>query len=120
MELNNSDIAVCRMQTPFIMGNNIQPISLETEYVGAESCILTGWGYTSPIRGFPPPPTDLQRANLTTITNKDCNERGNNVGPKEICTFTRFGQGACGGDSGNVLNVIAHIEGILYVESIFI
>ena len=27
VELNNSDIAVCKMKTPFIMGNNIQPIA---------------------------------------------------------------------------------------------
>lgn len=87
------------MKTPFIMGNNIQPIALETEYVGVENCILTGWGYTMMVRGSPLP-NDLQRANLTTLTNEDCNSRGSNVGPREICTFTRVGQGACGGDSG--------------------
>ena len=96
VELNNSDVAVCRLKSPFIYGANIAPITLDTKYVGGgESCILTGWGYTTMIRGFPLP-TDLQRATLPTITNVECNEKGHNVGPKEICTYSRIAQGACG------------------------
>lgn len=97
VELNNSDVAVCRLQSPFAMGENIAPITLSKEYVGGgQNCTLTGWGYTSMIRGFPLP-NELQRATLPTLTNEECNERGHNVGPKEICTLSRFGQGACGG-----------------------
>lgn len=97
VELNNSDVAVCRLQTPFPMGENIAPIPLSKDYVGGgENCTLTGWGYTTPIRGFPLP-NKLQRANLPTLTNEECNERGHNVGPREICTLSRIGQGACGG-----------------------
>ena len=99
MPLNNSDIAVCKMKTPFIMSNNIQPIALETEYVGVENCMMSGWGYTMFFRGTPLP-NDEQRVYLTTITNVDCNNRGSHVGPREICTYTRIGQGNCGGDSG--------------------
>ena len=96
VELNNSDVAVCRLKTPFIYGENIQPIALDTKYVGGgENCTLTGWGYTTMIRGFPLP-TDLQRATLPTITNEECNENGHSVGPKEICTYSRIAQGACG------------------------
>lgn len=97
VELNNSDVAVCRIQSPFPMGENIAPIKLSKEYVGGgKNCTLTGWGYTAMIRGFPLP-NELQRANLPTITNEECNQKGHNVGPKEICTLSRFGQGACGG-----------------------
>jgi trypsin len=52
VELNNSDVAVCRIQTPFTFGENISPIQLSTDYVGGgENCTLTGWGYTTMIRG---------------------------------------------------------------------
>jgi hypothetical protein len=50
------------------------------------------------IRGFPLP-NELQRAYLPTLTNEECNERGHNVGPREICTLSRFGQG---GDSNKM------------------
>lgn len=96
VELNNSDVAVCRLKSPFIYGENIAPIALDSEHVGGGvNCILTGWGYTTMIRGFPLP-TDLQRATLPTITNEECNENGHSVGPKEICTYSRIAQGACG------------------------
>lgn len=53
VELNNSDVAVCRIQTPFVFAENIQPIQLSKEYVGGgENCTLTGWGYTTMIRGL--------------------------------------------------------------------
>lgn len=97
VELNNSDVAVCRMRQPLPMGENIAPIGLGKEHVGGGvNCTLTGWGYTSMIRGFPLP-NELQRAYLPTLTNEECNEKGHNVGPREICTLSRFAQGACGG-----------------------
>lgn len=43
VELNNSDVAVCRVQTPFNFGDNIAPIALSKDYVeGNVTCILTG------------------------------------------------------------------------------
>jgi hypothetical protein len=97
VELNNSDVAVCRMKTPIVMSEKIAPIKLSKDYVGGgKTCILTGWGYTTMIRGFPLP-NELQRATLPTLTNEECNERGHSVGPREICTLSRIGQGACGG-----------------------
>lgn len=41
------------------------------------------------IRGFPLP-TKLQRIELPTITNQNCNEKGQNIGPGEICTLSRY------------------------------
>jgi trypsin len=97
VELNNSDVAVCRLRESFTFSEKIEPITLSEEYIGGdETCLLTGWGYTTMIRGFPLP-NELQRANLTSLTNEDCNSRGHNVGPREICTLTHLGQGACGG-----------------------
>lgn len=95
--LNNSDVAVCKLKTPMTFGDKIGPVKLSKEYVGGgQECRLTGWGYTSMIRGFPLP-NELQSAELPTLTNDECNERGHNVGPREVCTLSRFAQGACGG-----------------------
>lgn len=47
-----------------------------------------------------PLPTKLQKLNYPTLTNEECNSRGHNVGPKEVCAMSRVGQGACNGDSG--------------------
>ncbi|KAG5682207.1 hypothetical protein PVAND_011573 [Polypedilum vanderplanki] len=113
VELNNSDIAVCKLKTPLVFSENISAITLSSEYVGGGvNCTLVGWGYTSMIRGTPLP-NNLQRAFLPTITNQECNERGQNVGPREICTMSRFGVGACGGDSGGPLTCNDALAGIV-------
>lgn len=45
VELNNSDVAVCRLKTPLVMGANVSPIKLSKEHIGGgENCTLTGWG----------------------------------------------------------------------------
>lgn len=56
---------------------------------------LRSWGYTNPFR-VGAPPNDLQRAFLPTITNPECRESGLNVTNTEVCTYSRFLQGACG------------------------
>jgi trypsin len=113
VELNNSDVAVCKLQSQLTFGENISPIKLSKTYVGGgEECLLSGWGYTSMIRGFPLP-NELQKATLPTLENTDCNERGHRVGPREICTLSRFAQGACGGDSGGPLQCDGNLVGIV-------
>lgn len=43
VELNNSDVAVCRLQEAFTFNEAIAPIELDTNYVGGgEMCTLTG------------------------------------------------------------------------------
>ena len=44
------------------------------------------------IKGLPLP-TKLQKLDYPTITNDECNSRGHNVGPKEVCAASRAGQG---------------------------
>ncbi|CRL02424.1 CLUMA_CG015168, isoform A [Clunio marinus] len=114
VELNTSDVSVCKLQTSLPLGDNIAPIELSKEYVGGgENCTLTGWGYTIPIREISTLPNELQRAELQTITNTECNQRGYNVGTKEICTFSRVLKGACGGDSGGPLQCNDNLVGIV-------
>lgn len=74
----------------------VKPIKYNQDEIGGGvDCILTGWGYTTMIR-FGSPPNNLQMIVLPTITNKQCNDSGMNVGSGEICTYSRYGQGACG------------------------
>lgn len=41
VELNTSDIAVCRLKESFTMSETIQPIEMGTEFVdGGEECML--------------------------------------------------------------------------------
>ncbi|KAL1401151.1 hypothetical protein pipiens_001986 [Culex pipiens pipiens] len=102
-ELDKCDIGIMRTQEPFVFDASTQPIRYsDTQVGGGESCTLTGWGYTMPIR-IGRTPQDLQQAELKTITNEECRSKGFPVNPTEICTFTRAGQGACGGDSGGPL-----------------
>lgn len=103
--LNSSDIALCKVQTSFLFGENITKVKFDDVSVGANvTCLLTGWGSISAIRWMWLPfftnlayPNDLQRAYLPTISNDDCNARGQNVNETQICTFLQFMQGPCAG-----------------------
>ncbi|XP_062554335.1 chymotrypsin-1-like [Armigeres subalbatus] len=113
IELNRSDIGLIRVVEPFTFGAKVQPISFSEKQVGGGvECLLTGWGYTMPIR-IGRTPQDLQEAYVKTITNEECRSRGFPVNPTEICTFTRAGQGACGGDSGGPLACDDELVGVV-------
>lgn len=70
------------------------------------SCILTGWGYTFPIRApsflpywfislFRLYPKDLQIAQLKTISNEECRKQFRDKSLKtELCTYT-WSKGGC-------------------------
>lgn len=95
-ELVTSDIAVIKINGTFALSKKIQPIKYSDQEVpGGVNCTLTGWGYTTAIR-FGKPPNELQRVVLPSITNDECRDEGMEVGKTEICTYSKFGQGACG------------------------
>lgn len=103
IELNTSDIAVLRLNQSLEFNDKVQPIPYSDKFIGGgEKCTLTGWGYTKPIR-VGNLPTNLQHAELPTITNEECQAKGMPAGKTEVCTFDSFGKGACGGDSGGPL-----------------
>lgn len=95
-ELESSDIAVMKIDGPIKFDEKTAPIEYSDQEIGGGiNCTLTGWGYTTPIR-FGNPPNDLQVAVLPSITNQECKERGLKPSETEMCTYSHFGQGACG------------------------
>lgn len=106
-ELVSSDIALCKVQLPFVFGDNVAKIELNQEYVGPKcNCTLTGWGSIYIFRNMPIPfytifayPDNLQEVNLPTISNEECNKKisRNKIDETQICTLSRVGQGACAG-----------------------
>lgn len=104
--VNTSDIALCKVQIPFVFGKDIGKINLDKSIVGPnENCLLTGWGSVSMIRWLPIPffdkfayPDNLMRVNLPTISNEECsNKIKRKIDDTQICTYSRFGQGSCSG-----------------------
>ncbi|XP_058822549.1 chymotrypsin-1-like isoform X2 [Topomyia yanbarensis] len=113
VELNRNDIGIIRVVDQIVFNEIVQPIVYSAEKVaGGVRCLLTGWGYTMP-KPIGRTPMDLRVVELTTITNKECKNRGSAVNPTEICTFTRIGQGACLGDSGGPLVCKNQVSGVV-------
>lgn len=77
-----------------------------------ELLIVTGWGFTS----SPPTsnPDNLQQLGVKTINNKMCSNQLNRPIPSgQFCTYTRLGEGTCGGDTGGPLtNPYRRLAGI--------
>lgn len=94
-EFISSDIAIVRILGKFQFGENVAPIKYSNRKIGSNvNCTLTGWGYTNPFR-FGDPSNDLQRVFLPSLSNPQCRKEGMNVTNTEICTYSRFAQGAC-------------------------
>lgn len=85
----------------------INSIAFDDHFVEPDTeCILTGWGYTLPIRdpGILPNwvhamlksyPKDLQVTELRTISNEECRDTYSSMTlDTELCTF-KWGTGAC-------------------------
>ncbi|XP_055610369.1 chymotrypsin-2-like [Uranotaenia lowii] len=112
-ELDKCDIGIVRVADAFHFDQKTLAIKYSNHSVaGGVDCLLTGWGFTMPVR-VGKTPQDLQKATLRTITNEECINRGFPVNPTEICTFTRAGQGACGGDSGGPLVLKDEVVGVV-------
>ncbi|KAK5640465.1 hypothetical protein RI129_011276 [Pyrocoelia pectoralis] len=103
VQYTKNDIAIVKLKSPIIFNEKVQPISLETEYVdGDVECVLTGWGDLQ----YPgTSPDQLQQVNLKTVTNTECRTKLSNfkIDERQICTFTKAGEGSCVGDSGGPL-----------------
>jgi Trypsin len=112
-ELRTSDIAIMKVTSPFIYNFMVGPIKYSDRHVGGnQRTMLTGWGYTFPIR-IGAPPKMLQRAEFMTLSNKQCIIRGLRPTSTEICAYKRLLVGACGGDSGGPLVNNGELIGIV-------
>lgn len=78
--------------------DNVQPIEYDWREVPDNGTIrLTGWGRLSASGKIP---DNLQSINLTHISYETCKSaHGNDMDYGHLCTFTKFGEGACNGDS---------------------
>ncbi|XP_003700882.3 chymotrypsin-1-like [Megachile rotundata] len=98
------DIAMIRVDREIVFNDLVRPIPLaagNNTYEGSE-CVLSGWGDT---KVWGPTPDKLQYINLRIVTQAKCKEAHNNVDGTHICTYTKYGEGACSGDSGSPLVV---------------
>ena len=111
-----NDISLLKTLKGIALGiNNIDRIPLHSVAVeGEKLAIMTGWGRMSHPNG--PLPNNLQIIQLKTLSYEDCVAKsGPNaefVTEKNICTFTKAGEGTCFGDSGGPLVVDGKQEGI--------
>lgn len=92
-----NDVAVLKIEDEFNWSSLTAAIALESHYIAEENCIATGW--CRPIAN------QLQYINLTTLFNANCRPYWGvyPIGPGEICTLTRAGEGVCALDSGSAL-----------------
>lgn len=107
VKLKGFDIGLIRLEQPLTFGPKINSITFDAHFVEPDTeCILTGWGYTLPIRdpGLLPNwvhamlksyPKELQITELRTISNEVCRETyGSMALDTELCTY-KWGTGAC-------------------------
>lgn len=101
-----NDVAVIRVQTPFVWSARIASVVLSAVTTGGNvQATLTGWGQTTEPGSFP---NHLQIIQLRTLTNVECRgqfsaSNANMVFDHKICTVGPIGEGACRGDSGGPL-----------------
>ena len=71
--LSHYDIAVLKLSSPILFTQNIGPVCLPAHTMGnhaGKDGVITGWGKTESGQGSP----FLKEANVTILTNKDCNK----------------------------------------------
>lgn len=98
-----NDIGLVQIRGIFLwLPNRVRKIEISKSYIedGTEATI-TGWGGTLQSGG--PLSDRLQYARLKVIGERRCKTLLANIGDWILCTFTKEGQGICGGDSGSPL-----------------
>ncbi|EDV91702.1 serine protease SP24D [Drosophila grimshawi] len=110
-----NDVAVIRMETPFIFSEYIQAIGLPSKDTPAHAdIIISGWGR---LRQGGDLPRYLQYNTLTSQTLEECQESINYGYPNMLCLIHEADNGACNGDSGGPAhynNEVVGIAGFVY------
>ncbi|KXJ74327.1 chymotrypsin-2 [Aedes albopictus] len=107
-----NDIGLVQIRGIFLwLSNRVGKIELGKEFVPAGTeATITGWGGTLQSGG--PLSDKLQYARLRVIGELQCQTVLANIGDWILCTYTREGQGICGGDSGSPLVSDGKVIGI--------
>lgn len=99
LNLVSNDIAVIKLKTSIKLDNKTRGVidfegNGDMDIDGELPVILTGWGFSTPIRLGVLPQT-LQILNYTTISNAECRDEGFKVSEREVCARKGFLTGAC-------------------------
>ncbi|XP_067003044.2 trypsin-1 [Anabrus simplex] len=112
------DIAAVQVETAFLLGENIQPVSLPTQdedVVPGMIGVVAGWGTTQ--FGIPGYTKNLLKVEVPIISNDDCNSRYQffgRVNSRMICAaYEEDGKDSCQGDNGGPLMVQGKVQGLV-------
>lgn len=101
---SHNDIALIRLNSSIVFNDRTQPIALPTEQMKeGDEVIMTGWGSTEL---YGDTPDNLQIVSLKYLPHKNCKVMHSNDPDLDVghmCTYTKYGEGACHGDSGGPL-----------------
>lgn len=105
-----NDVALLRVEKPFIWSDNIKPIPLATtEVPSGQEVIISGWGR---IKHGGDLPQHLQWNVLTAISRTECKEKIGMDSDSLICLAHEPNNGACNGDSGGPAMYNGEVVGI--------
>lgn len=110
-----NDVALLRLETPFIYSSTIQAIALPKQNTPDDAdIIISGWGRLTQGGDLP---RYLQWNTLKSLSRDECQQRIGYGYPNILCLIHEVNNGACNGDSGGPAhynNEIVGIAGFVY------
>ncbi|XP_055612554.1 chymotrypsin-2-like [Uranotaenia lowii] len=108
----HNDIGLIRLKEALEFGELVEPIEINREAIPEGSPVkLSGWGLTDSQAADVP--DALQILDLLVSSEGECTVAHEVIFEGHICTFTKFGEGACFGDSGGPLTFEGKLAGIV-------